>query len=132
MVSISIEDLTRTYLNLRTERSILSKEYKDKDAELIEAQEKVKAALLQHCDEQGLESVKTSEGLVYKTTTEKYWTYDWERMHEFILEHRVPELLDRRINQKHLREFLEDNPELLPKGLNKTVDVSVTVRKPTR
>jgi phage pi2 protein 07 len=131
-VSIPIEDLTRTYLNLRAERSVLSKQFKDKDAELVEAQEKVKAALLQHCEEQGLESVKTAEGLVYKTTTEKYWTYDWERMHDFIMEHRVPELLDRRINQKHLREFLEDNPNLMPKGLNKTVDVSVTVRKPTR
>lgn len=131
-MSIPIEDLTRAYLNLRAERSVLSKQFKDKDAELVEAQEKVKAALLQHCEEQGLESVKTAEGLVYKTTTEKYWTYDWERMHDFIMEHRVPELLDRRINQKHLREFLEDNPNLMPKGLNKTVDVSVTVRKPTR
>ena len=131
-MSIPIEDLTRAYLNLRAERSVLSKKFKDKDAELVEAQEKVKAALLQHCEEQGLESVKTAEGLVYKTTTEKYWTYDWERMHDFIMEHRVPELLDRRINQKHLREFLEDNPQLFPKGLNKTVDVSVTVRKPTR
>ena len=131
-MSIPIEDLTRAYLNLRADRSVLSKQFKDKDAELVEAQEKVKAALLQHCEEQGLESVKTAEGLVYKTTTEKYWTYDWERMHDFIMEHRVPELLDRRINQKHLREFLEDNPNLMPKGLNKTVDVSVTVRKPTR
>lgn len=132
MVSITIEDLTRAYLNLRTERSLLSQKFKEEDAELVEAQNEIKAALLAHCDEHGLESVRTSEGLVYKTSTEKYWTYDWEHLHEFILEHRVPELLDRRLNQKHLREFLEENPNLLPKGLNKTVDVSVTVRKPTK
>ena len=63
---------------------------------------------------------------------EKYWTYDWDHFHAFILENKVPELLDRRINQSNLREFLEDNPDKLPKGLNKSVDVSVTVRKPSK
>ena len=34
MVSITIEDLTRAYLNLRTERSLLSQKFKEEDAEL--------------------------------------------------------------------------------------------------
>tara|TARA_R110001592_G_scaffold210452_1_gene461951 strand:+ start:1466 stop:1864 length:399 start_codon:yes stop_codon:yes gene_type:complete len=132
MVSISIENLTSAYLNVRAKRTELSSKFKKEDGELVIAQDKLKAALLEYCEEQGVESVKTSEGLVYKTSKERYWTYDWEHFHTFVLEHRAPELLDKRINQAHLREFLEENPNLLPKGLNKSVDVSVTVRKPTK
>ena len=131
-MSVSIENLTSAYLNIIAKRSELSAKYKKEDAELIEAQEQLKAALLNYCDEHGVESVRTAEGLVYKTSKEKYWTYDWDHFHAFVIENRCPELLDRRINQSNLREFLEDNPEKLPKGLNKSVDVSVTVRKPSK
>ena len=48
MVSITIEDLTRAYLNLRTERSLLSQKFKEEDAELVEAQNEIKAALAHH------------------------------------------------------------------------------------
>jgi hypothetical protein len=131
-VSVSIESLTSAYLNIRAKRSELSAKFKQEDAELIEAQNQLKSALLDYCDEHGVESVRTAEGLVYKTSKEKYWTYDWDHFHAFVLENRVPELLDRRINQSNLREYLEDNPDKLPKGLNKSVDVSVTVRKPSK
>ncbi len=131
-MTVSIENLTSAYLNVRNERSELSAKFKKADAELIEAQNQLKAAMLEYCEEHGVESVRTSEGLVYKTSKEKYWTYDWDHFHAFVLENRVPELLDRRINQSNLREFLEDNPDKLPKGLNKSVDVSVTVRKPSK
>ena len=131
-MSVSIESLTSAYLNIRAKRSELSAKFKKEDAELIEAQTQLKSALLDYCDEHGVESVRTAEGLVYKTSKEKYWTYDWDHFHTFVLENRCPELLDRRINQSNLREFLEDNPDKLPKGLNKSVDVSVTVRKPSK
>ena len=131
-MSLSIENLTSAYLNVRNERSELSAKFKKADAELLEAQEKLKAAMLNYCEEHGVESVRTAEGLVYKTSKEQYWTYDWDRFRAVVGEHRCPELLDRRINQSNLREFLEDNPDKLPKGLNKSVDVSVTVRKPSK
>ena len=49
-------------------------------------------------------------------------------MREFILEHEVPEFLDKRLNQKNVREFLE-NPDLLPKGLNVDAEYALTIRK---
>ena len=73
-MSVSIENLTSAYLNIRAKRSELSTKFKKEDAELVEAQTQLKAALLNYCDEQGVESVKTAQGLVYKTSKEKYWT----------------------------------------------------------
>ena len=60
---------------------------------------------------------------------QKYWTSDWESMHKFILEHEVPEFLEKRLHQGAVKGFLEENPELLPKGLNVDSEYAVTVRK---
>tara|TARA_R100000149_G_C5826816_1_gene103943 strand:- start:561 stop:716 length:156 start_codon:yes stop_codon:yes gene_type:complete len=50
-------------------------------------------------------------------------------MYEFIREHDVPEFFEKRLNQKNVREFLVENPDLLPKGLNVDSEYTVSVRK---
>jgi len=50
-------------------------------------------------------------------------------MHAFVIEHGVPELLERRLNQTNLKQFLEENPELKPDGLNIDSEYSMSVRK---
>jgi len=67
--------------------------------------------------------------LFYRSVKSKYWTSDWEAMHKFILEHGVPELLDKRLNQTNMKQFLEENPEVLPQGLNKDTEYAIAVRK---
>jgi len=41
----------------------------------------------------------------------------------------VPELLERRIHQTNIKQFLEENPDLLPAGLNVDSAYSITVRR---
>jgi hypothetical protein len=50
-------------------------------------------------------------------------------MGKFILEHQVPDLLEKRIHQGNMKQFLEENPELLPPGLNSDSEYTVTVRR---
>jgi len=50
-------------------------------------------------------------------------------MHSFILEHEAPELLDKRVNQSNMRQFLEENPDLVPRGLNVDSEYTLSVRK---
>ena len=126
---MEIAKITKTYIKIRAERALLSKEFKEKDGELVRQLEIVKGALLGYCDSQGVESVRTSEGLFFRSAKTKYWTGDWESMYEFIKEHDTPQFLDRRLNQTNVREFLEDNPDVMPKGLNIDTDYTITVRK---
>ena len=123
------EQLTKVYLKIKDKRSELALAYKEEDGELSEQLDKVKRALLDYCKEQGLDSVKTSEGLFYRTAKVRYWTSDWSNMHEFVLQHEVPELLDKRLNQKNMKDFLEENPDLVPKGLNVDSEYVVSVRR---
>jgi hypothetical protein len=85
--------------------------------------------LLEYCKEQGVDSVKTSAGLFYRSAKTRYWTSDWSNMHEFVLEHGAPELLDKRLNQTNMKQFLEENPDLVPKGLNVDSEYVVSVRR---
>ena len=126
---LNAEKLTSVYLKIKDKRSESSAEFKEKDAELSDQLDKVKRALLDYCEEQGVDSVKTSAGLFYRSARTRYWTSDWSSMHEFILENEVPELLDKRVNQSNMKQYLEENPDQVPKGLNVDSEYIVSVRR---
>ena len=126
---MNAEKLTTVYLKIKDKRSELSAEFKEKDAELSDQLDKVKRALLDYCAEQGVDSVRSSAGLFYRSARTRYWTSDWSSMHEFVLQHEAPELLDKRVNQSNMKQFLEENPDLVPKGLNVDSEYVVSVRR---
>jgi len=127
-----VDKLVKVYLKITAERTAIKKEFDDKYAALTESRDRIKQALLNYCKEQGVESVRTSEGLFYRTVKRNYWTSDWDSMYEFIIENKVPEFFDKRLNQKNVREFLDENPDKLPKGLNSDSTYTISVRSPKK
>lgn len=123
------EKLTSVYLKIKDKRSELTAKFKEEDSALSEQLNKVKRALLDYCEEQGVDSVKTSAGMFYRSARTRYWTSDWSSMHDFILENEVPELLDKRVNQNNIKQYLEENPDKVPKGLNVDSEYIVSVRR---
>ena len=77
----------------------------------------------------GAESLRTESGSIYRTVRTTYSTNDWESMNKFILEHSVPELLEKRIHQTNMKVFLEEHPDVLPPGLNANMEYSVTIKR---
>ena len=128
-LDVSAGDLTKTYIKIREEKAKLSAKFKEEEAVLTRQLDRVKRGLLDYCYDHNVESVRTSEGLFFRSTQIKYWTADWEKMYAFVLEHEVPELFEKRLNQTNLKQFLEENPEVLPEGLNMDTTYSITVRK---
>ena len=126
---VSIEKLTNAYIKIRDKRAELSSKFKEEDEHLVTQLNKVKAALLDYGKTQNVESVRTNAGLVYRSTRSRYWTSDWESMYKFILEHQVPEFFDKRLNQTTVRQFLEENPDVLPAGLNVDSEFTISVRR---
>jgi len=126
---VELEKLTKVFLKIKARRSELSTEFKEQDDNLKIQQDTIKKALLDHCKEHNVESVRTSEGLFYRTVRTRYWTSDWESMYHFVQEHEVPELLEKRLNQGNVKQFLEENPEVVPMGLNVDSEYLISVRK---
>ncbi len=127
--SVPIEKLVKIYLKIKTKRSELTAAFEEQDAELEKQMKKIKSALLEHCKANNADSVRTPEGLFYRTVKRSYWTNDWESMNKFIVENEVPQLLEKRIHQGNMKEFLENNPDLLPPGLNVDSEYVITVRR---
>lgn len=126
--SIDIGKLVRVYQKIRDARAVAKRDWEKEDELLQDKLAKVKKALLEYCKEHNVESVKTDSGLFYRTVRTNYWTSDWESMNKFILEHSVPELLEKRLHQGNMKEFLAANPDLLPPGLNVDSEYNITVR----
>ena len=81
------------------------------------------------CKQTGADSIKTQFGTAMRSVKNKYWTNDWEKFYEFLFENAAPELLERRIHQTNMRQFLEENPELHPAGLNVDSTYAIIVRR---
>ena len=128
-MTVPVEKLVKAYVNIRTKRSELKAEFAEKDDQLADKQDKIRRALLDHCKEHNVDSVKTAAGLFYRTIKSRYWTNDWESMHSFLMEHNLPEFFEKRLNQTNVRQFLEENPDLMPAGLNVDSEYVISVRK---
>jgi hypothetical protein len=126
---VSLEKLTRVYIKMREKKAEISQELEAKLAELDDSMKKVKTAILDHMKEIGAESLRTDSGSIYRTVRTTYSTNDWDSMNKFILEHSVPELLEKRIHQTNMKVFLEEHPDVLPPGLNANMEYSVTIKR---
>tara|TARA_R100000687_G_scaffold75234_1_gene66585 strand:- start:292 stop:705 length:414 start_codon:yes stop_codon:yes gene_type:complete len=126
---IGIDRLVSLYLKMRDKKAELTTNFRKKEEELNTKLDAVKTTLLTHCKDTGVESVRTASGTFYRTVKNKYWTSDWESMSKFIVEHKAVDLLEKRIHQSNMKQFLEENPEELPSGLNVDAEYTITVRR---
>jgi hypothetical protein len=128
-MAVSVDKLTETYLKIKNKRSEISAQFKLEDDALSAKQDKIKAALLSHCKENNVDSVRTQGGTFFRQVRSKYWTSDWESMYKFVLDNKVPEFFTKRLNQSNIKQFLEENPESVPPGLNIDSEYVLLVRK---
>ena len=128
-MAVSIDTMVKVYTRVRDKRAEIKAAFDEEDKALQAQLDMVKQGLLEYCKEHGVESVRTQHGLFYRTIKTRYWTSDWQSMHKFIMEHGLPEFFEKRLNQSVVKEFLEQNPELLPPGLNVDAEYNISVRK---
>lgn len=126
---VPTEKLVKAYIKMRDARAALSTEYEAKDKEIKDQMDLIEHTLLDVCKRAGADSIKTGAGTVIRGVKTSYWTSDWESMHNFIKENQALDLLERRIAQRAMGEFLKANPDKMPKGMNVETKYSVTVRR---
>ena len=123
------DKLVATYIKIRDAKAQLVSEYEAKVADLEEQLSTIAKALLEVCKATGQDGGKTSHGTFTRTVKTRYWTSDWSAMTKFIKEHDAYGLLEKRLHQTHMKEFLQENPDILPAGLNVERSYTVVVRR---
>lgn len=127
---VSTEALVSVYVKIRNAIERKEEEHKAAVQGLKEQLEMVSDQLLSICSEQNADSIRTSAGTVSRRVTSRYWTSDWESMYAFIKEHDAPFLLEQRVHNGNMRQFLEDHPDDLPAGLQAERKFTIQVYKP--
>lgn len=122
---INADRLVKVYVKIRDKRRELAKQ----DRELEEQLEAVASQLLEICKEQGAATIRTSHGTISRRTTKRFWPTDWDAFYKFVKDQDALSLLYQRINTANMEQFLEENPELHPPGLNADVSQSVVIVK---
>jgi len=129
MDNVPADKLARIYLKMRDKLEEMRHEFETQEADLKSKMETIEKAMLEICKTTGADSIKTPFGTIIKSVKTRYWTNDWESFYTFIEDHKIPELLERRIHQTNMKTWIEDNPGLLPQGLNNESRYSATVRR---
>ena len=128
---IPVEKLVAAYRKLRAMISDEEKAHEERLAPLKEKLEIVSTELLEFCNEQNVDSVRTAAGTVSRRVQTRYWSTDWERFYQFVGENEAYHLLEKRIHNGNMKQFLEENPDVLPVGLQADNKYVVYVRKPS-
>ena len=124
-----LNNLTKVYLRIRDARDALTAQYKKEHAELEAQMDLIETEMLDTCKSMGVESMRTPHGTIIRSVKSRYWTNDWDSMYAFIEETSAFGLLEKRLHQTHMKEFLEENPDLYPKGMNVENTYTVVVRR---
>jgi len=126
-----LDKLAKIYRKLRGKIAELTQEY-DTQVETLKAQqEEIKNAMKDQMKALGVTSVRTPEGTVVLSVKTRYSTQDWDEFKKFILANEAVELLEKRIAQTNMAQFLEENPGIMPPGLNSSSEYDISVRKPS-
>jgi hypothetical protein len=129
MSDITVDQIVEVYIKIRDARDEARKEADKIEADFESQLEVLEQQMLDVCKNTGATSLKTPHGTVIQSVKKRYWTNDWEKFYAFMFEHNIPELLERRIHQTNIKQFLEENPDMLPLGLNVEAEHSITVRR---
>jgi hypothetical protein len=129
MQDAPIEKIVQAYIKIRDTKERLYQEYKQKEDELQGQMDVLKHKLVEISKETGVTSFSTPHGIAYRTVKNRYWTNDWESFYAMMQEHKAMGLLEKRIHQTNMKEFLEQNPDLHPPGLNIDSEYEITVQR---
>lgn len=129
---IPLDKLARVYRKIYARVQELTQKYESELEELKAKQDEIKTAMKDQMMALGTNSVRTPEGTIILSQKTRYYTDDWDSFKTFVVEHDALDLFEKRIAQKNMATFLEENPGVVPAGLNSMSEYAVTVRKPTK
>ena len=127
------DELVSAYLEIRTQREKLLREYEMADAALKDDMSKLETTMLDMCNAVNADSIKTKHGTVMRKMNERFFCQDWDNFYKFVLDNEAVQLLERRIHQGNFREFLNNHEnDGLPPGVNVMREYGVSVRKASK
>ena len=126
MSDANASELAEIYIKMRDK----IRELEDQVKTIKEQQALVTDKMLDLCNTQDANTLSTTKGTITRRLNSSYWTSDWDSFYNFVKDHDAYHLLEKRIHNGNMKEFLADNPDDLPMGLQAKKQYVISVRKP--
>lgn len=123
------DQLAEVYIKIRDKRDALKRQFEEEYSKLESQLDIISAEMLELCKENNADSIKTPAGTIMRRVDTRFWTNDWDSFYEFVQENDAYALFEKRIHQGNMKQYLEENPDLLPKGLMSDSKYKITVRR---
>jgi hypothetical protein len=127
--SPNLDKLAEIYIKIRDARAENKATFDAQDSVLKDQMGLLESEMLDACKDLNASSIRTPHGTIIRSVKSRYWTNDWDSMYTFIEEQGAFGLLEKRLHQTNMKDFLAENPDLLPMGLNVESEYTVVVRR---
>ena len=124
-----MDELSVQYIRLRQKREILKERFTAEDGELEKAMAEIEAQLLDTLNASNSNSMSTNSAVVIRTVRKRYMPSNWATVYELIKKHDAYGLLEKRVHNGNMKDFLEEHPDEYPAGMNVDSRYAVTVRR---
>jgi len=131
MSELTVDAVIDTYIKLRTQKEIAEREVKEQVEGIKLKMAKLEAWIQAKSDETGVKSFKTDAGTAFMSTSDFASVGDWDAVMDFIKTNEAWDMLNKAVNKKAVREYLDLNGAI-PNGVNFGTKVSVSVRRPAK
>ncbi len=128
---LTVDKVIGTYIKLRSQKEVIEANVKEQVADIKEKMAKLEAWIQAKSDETGVKSFKTDAGTAFMSTSDFASVGEWDAVLEFIKTNNAYDLLNKAVNKKAVREYLDANGEI-PPGVNFGTKIGVSVRRPTK
>ena len=129
---ITMDRLAKVYIKIRDARAAKTREYEAEEERLKAQQVEIANLMKDKMQALGVKSAGTAFGTVSISVKTRYYAQDWDAMYRFIHDNDAGFLLEKRIAQSNMSDFLEQNPGVVPPGLNTMSETAVSVTKPRK
>ena len=127
---MNTHDLVDRYVAIRDKKEEIAAEQKAVMARLNKALSKIETLLMEHLEQAGSESIKTSAGTCYRSVRTSVKVEDREQFLDYVRTNQAWDLLESRAAKKDVEAFLEEHQDL-PPGVSVRRDAVVNVRRPS-
>ena len=126
---LSVDKLSAVYLKIRTAREELKAKFDADDKVLADQMFDIENALIDALNSAGADSIATPHATVIRRITTRYNPTNWDAIYKLVHKHKAYGLLFKRVHDANMKEFLEQQPDEFPEGLNVDRKYAVTVRR---
>lgn len=125
---VSLEAIIDRYVKLRDKKSQMDAAHKEALSPINLAMDRLEGAILERLNQQGVESVRTTAGTAYKSTTVSVTVADKQIFQRWLIENGQWEMADIRAAKTNVAEYRAANDDI-PPGLNYRESLSVGIRR---